>query len=286
MVFQNYAIYPHMTVRRNIAFGLRTARLPRAEEERRVMAAATTLGLVDLLDRKPAQLSGGQRQRVAIGRAMVRDPAVFLFDEPLSNLDAQLRAQMRLEIKKLHQSLGSTVVFVTHDQVEAMTLADRIVIMDAGRIQQIGTPTEVYRRPANIFVARFIGSPSMNMLDARLDPDGAFALTGSGLRVAWPDHAARPRAPGTRLKLGVRPDDLRASAARPHALAAGALVVEARVTVMEPLGPDTLVYAQFGTDELVAKADARATLRPGDAVVLAAEPDALHVFAADSGAAL
>jgi multiple sugar transport system ATP-binding protein len=285
MVFQNYAIYPHMTVRRNIAFGLRTARLPRAEEERRVMATATTLGLVDLLDRKPAQLSGGQRQRVAIGRAMVRDPAVFLFDEPLSNLDAQLRAQMRLEIKKLHQSLGSTIVFVTHDQVEAMTLADRIVIMDSGRIQQIGTPTEVYRNPANVFVARFIGSPSMNMLDARIEDGGGLLLEGAGLRIAWPAGAARPAARAA-LKLGVRPDDLRAAAARPAGVTDGALVAEARVTVIEPLGPDMLVYAQCGRDEVVAKADARSALRPGDPVLLTAGPDALHVFDAATGVVL
>ena len=285
MVFQNYAIYPHMTVRRNIAFGLRTARLPRAEEERRVLATATTLGLVDLLDRRPAQLSGGQRQRVAIGRAMVRDPAVFLFDEPLSNLDAQLRAQMRLEIKKLHQNLRSTIVFVTHDQIEAMTLADRIVIMEAGRIQQIGTPTEVYRRPANVFVARFIGSPSMNLLEARIDGDAMLALAGSGLRVRLPEAAAAAAHAGAALLLGVRPDDLRASAA-PAPRPDDALVAQARVTVIEPLGPDMLVYAQFGRDELVAKADARATLRPGDEVTLTAATDALHVFDAASGAAL
>jgi multiple sugar transport system ATP-binding protein len=285
MVFQNYAIYPHMTVRRNIAFGLRTARLPRAEEDRRVMATATTLGLVDLLDRKPAQLSGGQRQRVAIGRAMVRNPAVFLFDEPLSNLDAQLRAQMRLEIKKLHQSLGSTIVFVTHDQVEAMTLADRIVIMDAGRIQQIGTPTEVYRRPANVFVARFIGSPSMNMLDAAPDAGGGLVLARSGTRLAWPGRTAAPAA-GTALRLGVRPDDLRATATRPADAGDGALIADARVTVIEPLGPDMLVYAQYGADELVAKADARASFRPGDTVTLTAPAEALHVFDTASGTAL
>jgi multiple sugar transport system ATP-binding protein len=285
MVFQNYAIYPHMTVRRNIAFGLRTARLARPEEDKRVLATAATLGLVDLLERKPAQLSGGQRQRVAIGRAMVRDPAVFLFDEPLSNLDAQLRAQMRLEIKKLHQSLRSTIVFVTHDQIEAMTLADRIVIMEAGRIQQIGTPTEVYRRPANVFVARFIGSPSMNLLEARAGADGALELAGSGLRVVPPAGFSRAQA-GAALLLGLRPDDLRATAAAPGAVPVGALVAQARVTVVEPLGPDMLVYAQCGRDELVAKADARAVLRPGDEVTLVAAGEALHVFDTASGVAI
>ncbi|PKQ02442.1 MAG: sugar ABC transporter ATP-binding protein, partial [Alphaproteobacteria bacterium HGW-Alphaproteobacteria-11] len=165
MVFQNYAIYPHMTVRKNIGFGLRTSKLPKADKQKRIDEVAAILSMTDYLDRKPAQLSGGQRQRVAIGRAMVRDPAVFLFDEPLSNLDAQLRTQMRLEIKKLHQRVGTTIIFVTHDQVEAMTMADRIVIMKDGHIQQVGTPAEVFHKPANVFVAQFIGAPSMNMLD-------------------------------------------------------------------------------------------------------------------------
>ncbi|HEY9345206.1 MAG TPA: sn-glycerol-3-phosphate ABC transporter ATP-binding protein UgpC, partial [Inquilinus sp.] len=183
MVFQNYAIYPHMTVRRNIGFGLRSARLPRAEKDRKVEEAGTLLGLTPYLDRRPSELSGGQRQRVAIGRAMVRDPAVFLFDEPLSNLDAQLRGQMRLEIKKLHQRLGSTIVFVTHDQVEAMTLADRIVVMRDGHILQVGSPAELYHRPANVFTARFIGSPPMNLLPGQVvvvDGRMAVALDGGG----------------------------------------------------------------------------------------------------------
>ena len=166
MVFQNYAIYPHMTVRKNIGFGLRTSRMPHADKTKRLEEVAEILGMTEYLDRKPSELSGGQRQRVAIGRALVRDPAVFLFDEPLSNLDAQLRTQMRLEIKKLHQRVGNTIIFVTHDQVEAMTMADRIVIMKDGVIQQVGTPSDVYHNPANTFVARFIGAPSMNMLDA------------------------------------------------------------------------------------------------------------------------
>ena len=167
MVFQNYAIYPHMTVRKNIGFGLRTAKLSKAKKEARLEEVAAILDMTELLGRKPSQLSGGQRQRVAIGRAMVRDPAVFLFDEPLSNLDAQLRTQMRLEIKKLHQRVGNTIIFVTHDQVEAMTMADRIVIMKDGRIQQVGTPSDVYHKPANTFVGQFIGAPSMNMLFGR-----------------------------------------------------------------------------------------------------------------------
>ncbi len=269
MVFQNYALYPHMTVHKNIAFGLRMAKLPKAEEDRRVREAAQILGLTDLLDRRPAQLSGGQRQRVAIGRAMVRNPAVFLFDEPLSNLDAQLRAQMRLEIKKLHQTLGTTVIYVTHDQVEAMTLADRIVVMRDGRIEQIGTPTEVYRSPASMFVARFIGSPSMNMIPGRVEA-GEIRLDGLPALPQPGDLESGARA----VFLGVRPDDLKVVSDRP----AGAFTIEARVEVIEPLGPDTLVYAQAGGRELIAKADSKVTLHRGDVVTLVADSGALHVF--------
>ncbi|MBM3545996.1 MAG: sn-glycerol-3-phosphate ABC transporter ATP-binding protein UgpC [Alphaproteobacteria bacterium] len=275
MVFQNYAIYPHMTVHKNIAFGLRMAKLPKAEEDRRVREAASVLGLTDLLERRPSQLSGGQRQRVAIGRAMVRNPAVFLFDEPLSNLDAQLRAQMRLEIKKLHQGLATTVIYVTHDQVEAMTLADRIVVMKDGKIEQIGTPTEVYRRPATMFVARFIGSPSMNMIAGKTTGNGV-ELDGLGrVDVSTSSGAGRP------VFLGVRPDDLRVADGD-----SGALSLEARINVIEPLGPDALVYAESGGRELVAKADGRATLHRGETVKLVASADALHVFDAGTEARL
>ena len=188
MVFQNYAIYPHMSVRRNIGFGLKTAKMPKADKTRRIEEVAEILGMTDYLDRRPAQLSGGQRQRVAIGRAMVRDPAVFLFDEPLSNLDAQLRTQMRLELKKLHHRVGTTIVFVTHDQVEAMTMADRIVIMKDGAIQQVGTPAEVYHAPANTFVAQFIGAPAMNLLDGVWS--GGRVRLSHGSEIALPDlHA-------------------------------------------------------------------------------------------------
>ena len=184
MVFQNYAIYPHMSVRKNIGFGLRSSNLSKAEKEARIDEVASILSMQDLLHRKPSQLSGGQRQRVAIGRAMVRDPAVFLFDEPLSNLDAQLRTQMRLEIKKLHRRVRNTIIFVTHDQVEAMTMADRIVIMKDGHIQQIGTPAEVYHNPANTFVAQFIGAPSMNLLPGTYT-DGAVSLF-NGVSIPMP----------------------------------------------------------------------------------------------------
>jgi multiple sugar transport system ATP-binding protein len=271
MVFQNYAIYPHMTVRRNIGFGLRAARMPRADKARRVDEVAALLGMTDLLERRPAQLSGGQRQRVAIGRAMVRDPAVFLFDEPLSNLDAQLRAQMRLEIKKLHQRVGATIVFVTHDQVEAMTLADRIVIMEGGRIRQVGTPDEVYRTPADTFVARFIGAPSMNLLEAEA-VDGAARLAGGGT-------APVPPAARGAVLLGVRPDDLRPAGD-------GAALLEGRVAVREPLGPDTLIYVETASGEVVAKADARHPPAVGATVRLTAAAEDLHVFDRGTGLAV
>ncbi|MCC1494420.1 ABC transporter ATP-binding protein [Cognatishimia sp. F0-27] len=272
MVFQNYAIYPHMSVRKNIAFGLRSSRMPKSDKERRIDEVAAILGMSELLNRKPAQLSGGQRQRVAIGRAMVRDPAVFLFDEPLSNLDAQLRTQMRLEIKKLHQRVGNTIIFVTHDQVEAMTMADRIVIMKDGHIQQVGTPAEVYHQPANEFVAQFIGAPSMNLLDARSD-NGALVLP-SGTRLEGLAGAAG----GGAVRIGVRPDDL--------TLSGGVPIVSGRVSVREPLGPETLIYVDTGLREVIAKADGRHPPEVGADVVLHAEPQNLHVFDAATGVAL
>lgn len=275
MVFQNYAIYPHMSIYKNISFGLRTSKLSAAEKDARIREVAGQLDLTPLLERKPSQLSGGQRQRVAIGRAMVRNPAVFLFDEPLSNLDAQLRAQTRLEIKKLHQKLGSTIVFVTHDQVEAMTMADRIVIMRDGHIQQIGTPTEVYRHPANTFVARFIGSPSMNMLPG-ITADGGIALDEIGQTTIGPALAA-----DARVLVGIRPDDLRLGEARP-----GALNLAGSVAVVEPLGPDALLYVDAGSQQIIAKADARQSVRVGDSVNLVADIRDLHIFDEQSGHAI
>jgi len=273
MVFQNYAIYPHMTVRRNIGFGLRSAKAPKAEKARRIEEVAGILGMTEYLDRKPAQLSGGQRQRVAIGRAMVRDPAVFLFDEPLSNLDAQLRTQMRLEIKKLHQRVGATIVFVTHDQVEAMTLADRIVIMKDGRIQQVGTPAEVYHAPVNTFVARFIGAPSMNMLPGR-------TMGGDRVRLDSGGEIALGRAlpEGRAVTLGIRPEDLQAGLALP--------VVEGAVTLREPLGHETLIYVATEAGEIIAKADGRTPPEVGETVRLGARPGTLHLFEATTGEAL
>jgi multiple sugar transport system ATP-binding protein len=263
MVFQNYAIYPHMSVRKNIGFGLRTSKMPRAEKEKRIDEVAHLLSMTEYLDRKPAQLSGGQRQRVAIGRAMVRDPAVFLFDEPLSNLDAQLRTQMRLEIKKLHQRVGNTIIFVTHDQVEAMTMADRIVIMKDGHIQQVGTPAEVFHRPANVFVAQFIGAPSMNMLDA--------IWRGGRLHVLGQELAADLNlSEGSSLTVGIRPDDLVVSDAQG--------LIEGVVNVLEPLGSETLVYVDIGGREVIAKADGRMPPQLGARVQLAADLANMHLF--------
>jgi multiple sugar transport system ATP-binding protein len=251
MVFQNYALYPHMTVAKNIAFGLRSARLPRAEVERKVRETAEVLELGALLDRKPSELSGGQRQRVAMGRAIVRKPAVFLFDEPLSNLDAKLRNQMRTEIKRLHQKVQTTMIYVTHDQIEAMTLADRIVIMRDGHIQQIGTPLDVYHKPANVFVAGFIGNPAMNLLSGEIVDDGRAVRIAPGVEVALP--MAVPAPAGARVVLGMRPDDIAVSGRAQD----GAWSTEATVTVVEPIGAETLVFLDLGGLELIGKTDGR-----------------------------
>ncbi len=273
MVFQNYAIYPHMTVRKNIGFGLRSSSAPKAEKDARIDQVADLLGMTDLLSRKPDQLSGGQRQRVAIGRAMVRDPAVFLFDEPLSNLDAQLRTQMRLEIKKLHQRVGSTIIFVTHDQVEAMTMADRIVIMKDGYIQQVGTPAEVYHNPANTFVAQFIGAPAMNMIEGEVKENGSIQLSSGGQI-----DADLPAKPGQRITLGVRPEDLTADTSAPF--------LEGSVAVREPLGHETLIYVKTNAGEFIAKADGRHPPDVGATVRLGALQENLHIFDAETGGAL
>ena len=273
MVFQNYAIYPHMTVRKNIGFGLRSSKASKPEKDARIESVADLLGMTEYLDRKPSQLSGGQRQRVAIGRAMVRDPAVFLFDEPLSNLDAQLRTQMRLEIKKLHQRVGSTIVFVTHDQVEAMTMADRIVIMKDGYIQQIGSPAEVYHKPANIFVAQFIGAPSMNMIPGRVTGTGAIALATGGTVTFARDLPA-----GREVILGLRPEDL-------HPVDGDSLI-EGQVNVREPLGHETLIYVGTSNGDVIAKADGRTPPEIGETVRLGADPENLHIFDAATGEAL
>ena len=264
MVFQSYALYPHKDVRGNLGFALKHARVERAEIERRVDEAARILGLEDLMDRRPRELSGGQRQRVAIGRAIVREPEVFLFDEPLSNLDAALRVHMRVEILKLHRRLGATMVYVTHDQVEAMTLADRIVVLRAGRIEQVGTPLELYREPANRFVAGFIGSPAMNFLDAR--------VAGGRVGVGGGDVAPAPLPDGP-CTLGIRPEHL---ARDPGGALAGT------VEVFEHLGGESFVHLALDDGQaLVAKLDGDETFRPGQALRLGVAAGRCHVFDAD-----
>jgi len=283
MVFQNYALYPHMSVRMNMSFALHNMRMQEAEIERRVGAAAEMLGLTALLERKPAHLSGGQRQRVAMGRAIVRNPEAFLFDEPLSNLDAKLRAQMRIEIKRLHLETGSTMIFVTHDQVEAMTLADRIVVLRDGRIEQEGTPTELFERPANTFVAGFLGSPSMNLLPAQLHEDGAnlFVAAGTELRVPLPRSGLGAHTPA--VILGIRPDDIvPADAAR----GTGHATVAGRVQVVEPLGSESILLVEVGGVELLAKQPGRTQRRPGDVLTLAIDPGAVRLFDAQTTNAL
>ncbi len=281
MVFQNYALYPHMTVFDNMAYGLRIRGLGKAEIVARVGHAAAVLQLDGLLQRRPRQLSGGQRQRVAMGRAIVRDPQVFLFDEPLSNLDAKLRVQMRLEIRKLHQELRTTSIYVTHDQVEAMTLADRLVVMNAGLAEQVGSPKQVYDRPVSRYVAGFIGSPAMNFLPATVVAGGAALQLAEGQRLDLP--AALPATEtGRRLTLGIRPEHLRlldqglSDKGSPGSLA---LTVE----VAEELGADTLVHGVLGGAALVARLPGLTAVVRGDRLWFAVEPRHLHLFDADSG---
>jgi multiple sugar transport system ATP-binding protein len=287
MVFQDYALYPHKSLFENMAFGLRLRRTAEAEIQRRVMNAARLLRIDHMLDRRPAALSGGQRQRVAIGRAIVREPQVFLFDEPLSNLDAQLRNEMRSEIKRLHQRLGATIIYVTHDQVEAMTLADRIAVLSAGRLMQYDTPDAIYNRPAALFVAGFTGAPPMNLADCTLAGDRADL---GGLALDLP-AALAGRARGTAaLKLGVRPENLLHAAptapTAPAAPGAAALRLPARVSLLEPLGSETLVTLRLGRAEMVARWPAAFRAAPGTAVDVHIDPQHLHLFDAASGAAV
>ncbi|MFT8247062.1 sn-glycerol-3-phosphate ABC transporter ATP-binding protein UgpC [Roseomonas sp. BN140053] len=275
MVFQNYALYPHMSVAGNMAYGLKIRGLPRAEIDRRVREAAEILGLGALLDRRPRQLSGGQRQRVAMGRAIVREPALFLFDEPLSNLDARLRVQMRAEIRRLQKRLGVTSIFVTHDQVEAMTLGDRLVVMQGGRAAQVALPMEVWSRPADTYVASFIGSPSMNLLPGTLEPGGASARLNSGAVIDFAD-GPRPGAAGMPLTVGLRPE---------HVLvgeAADSLTLA--VDLVEPLGSETVVHGRLPDESLL-------TVRVqgpffGSTMPVRLDPAWLHVFDGGSGARL
>ena len=277
MVFQNYALYPHMTVYANMAYGLKIAGLPKAEIDQRVEEAAGILELKGLLERKPRQLSGGQRQRVAMGRAIVRQPAAFLFDEPLSNLDAKLRVQMRLEIKRLQRRLGTTSVYVTHDQVEAMTMADRLIVMNGGHAEQIDTPMVVYERPASLFVAGFIGSPAMNFLDAEVGADGASLTVEQGTAVKLNNGGLQGQG-GRRVTLGVRPEHL-------HAAGDGSATFTLQVQMVETLGADSLAHGVLAGqgENLTIRVPGTTKLAEGDRLPLAADPGALHLFDPDSG---
>jgi multiple sugar transport system ATP-binding protein len=266
MVFQNYALYPHMTVAANMGFSLEHRGRPRAEIAERVRTAAEILGLAQLLDRHPRQLSGGQRQRVAMGRAIVRDPQVFLFDEPLSNLDAKLRIVMRAEIKSLHQRLKTTTVYVTHDQVEAMTMADRIVVLNAGRVEQVGSPLELFDRPANQFVAGFIGSPAMNFIPGRCTSDG---FAAAGLRLPLPAGIGASHAEQA-VTCGIRPEHFETCAAGDGA--------PARVLLVDPLGSDTQLTLQWGDVQVIALFHERLAVAPGEVLHLRPKAGAVHLF--------
>jgi multiple sugar transport system ATP-binding protein len=277
MVFQDYALYPHMSVYENMAFGLIYRNQPKDEIDKRVQEAARILNIGELLRRRPRQLSGGQRQRVAMGRAIVRDPKVFLFDEPLSNLDAKLRLQMRTEIKKLHARVGTTMIYVTHDQVEAMTLADRVVVMRGGSVEQIGTPDAVYNAPASTFVASFIGAPTMNLVPAQIQDKGSALAVALGDDIWLPipsEHAGRYRDWRDRTVIfGLRPEHLvwsRSSAAGP--------AIQATASVVEPLGADTLVYFEIAGHEMVARVPPQAARTAGDRVLLVPDLEHMHLF--------
>ena len=285
MVFQNYALYPHMMVFENMAFGLKMRKFPKAEIEQRVREAADILGIQDLLERKPRQLSGGQRQRVALGRAIVRHPQVFLFDEPLSNLDAQLRVQMRVELKRLHDRLQSTVIYVTHDQVEAMTLGDRVVVMKDGSFQQIGEPLEVYSRPKNKFVAGFIGSPAMNFIDASLtEIGGTMYMETAGIRAPVPvELSSRLASYGPhKVTLGIRPEDIHEA----HSEHSAQISFETVVEVVEPLGSEILLDVRVGEQLLVARTDSACRAKHHEKIRLAFFPERIHFFDPQTGEAI
>ncbi|MCP8896495.1 sn-glycerol-3-phosphate ABC transporter ATP-binding protein UgpC [Shinella daejeonensis] len=271
MVFQNYALYPHMSVSQNIGYALKVAGVPKAERQARISAVAGSLALTDFLDRKPSQLSGGQRQRVAMGRAMIRSPRVFLYDEPLSNLDAKLRVAMRLEIRRLHQKLGTTTVFVTHDQVEAMTLADRIVVMNAGRIEQVGTPSEVYQHPQSTFVAEFIGAPGMGLVDAIADPKRGVLCLGDGQEVRF-DAARWPDLPHGAVRLGLRAEEIGITA---HP---SAHTVMARVELIENIGPHRHAHLSLSGCNLIAQVPNDFALQSGAQVAIGFDMAALQLF--------
>ena len=278
MVFQSYALYPHMTVEENIGFGLKMAKVPKADIEARVAYASKMLQLDQLRQRKPGQLSGGQRQRVAIGRAIVREPGVFLFDEPLSNLDAALRVQMRTELSQLHQDLKSTMIYVTHDQIEAMTMADKIVVLSAGRIEQVGSPLELYHRPKNLFVAQFIGSPKMNVVPAKVSAvsgDIAHIAVDDGAMVALPLRGGKVMV-GDVVSLGIRPEHMSVSAEG---------VMKAIVKLAERLGSETMLHLSGpGGASIIVRSDGLAAEKPGDVVALTMPIECCHLFDASGNA--
>jgi multiple sugar transport system ATP-binding protein len=282
MVFQSYALYPHMSVYDNLAFGLKLRKIPKAEIDRRVREAASTIELTNLLERKPKQLSGGQRQRVALGRAIVREPAVFLMDEPLSNLDAKLRVQTRAEIARLHQRLRTTVIYVTHDQVEAMTMGDRIAVMSAGILQQVGPPQELYERPVNKFVAGFIGSPSMNFLDVTVDREGGrLAVKNENVDLQVPERLVQSLDGDSTLTVGIRPEhfEIGNGSAGP-----GMASIRATTDVVEFLGNEELLHVRVGDADLVAIVDASHRVRPGDVLDMTIPFEKIHLFREDGKA--
>jgi multiple sugar transport system ATP-binding protein len=290
MVFQNYALYPHMTVHENMSFGLRLKKFPKAEINARVTEAARILDITELLDRKPKQLSGGQRQRVAMGRAIVRNPKVFLFDEPLSNLDAKLRVQMRIEIKRVHQKVRTTTVYVTHDQVEAMTLADRVVVMNHGVIEQVGTPQELYHSPKTRFVAGFIGSPAMNFLPCRVEgeTDRLTLRVGDSIVLPVPpDRAARYASHKINgkggLLLGLRPEHLTDARAQ---MEPGLVPFDATLDVTEPMGMETLVYFQIAGTQMCGRVNPNAGAAEGKPLRMAADLNNMHLIDAGTGQVL
>jgi multiple sugar transport system ATP-binding protein len=287
MVFQSYALYPHMSVFDNMAFGLKLRKTPRDEIKRRVEEAAEILGIRPLLDRKPRQLSGGQRQRVAVGRAIVREPKVFLFDEPLSNLDAKLRVETRANISKLHQQLQTTFIYVTHDQVEAMTMATRIAVLNAGILQQIDTPQNLYDLPDNLFVAGFIGSPAMNFFPASIEKeDGRLYVEGDAFQVKIPEDKASTFEPyvGKKVVFGLRPEDIHNPEFAPPNI--DAQPVEAKVDVTELMGNEIFVYLNSGDHSYVARVDPRTRVHMGDEVQMVFNMDNMHIFDRDTEQAI
>ncbi len=280
MVFQNYALYPHMNVYENLSFALRLRGLARPDIDRRVREAAGLLGLERLLDRKPRQLSGGERQRVALGRALVRHPQVFLFDEPLSNLDAKLRVQMRREIARLHRELKATMIYVTHDQVEAMTLGERIVVLNAGRVQQVASPRMLYEKPANTFVASFIGSPAMNLLQGELTDGANPAFQAAGGAFTLPLGAPLAGRANAKVVLGVRPEEIRLGEGEPGSAES---TVACRVDLVELLGGEVLIHASRDEHELTARVAAGPVPQAGDEIALTVPPAAIHLFDGETG---